>query len=57
MGLIMAPTYAYFLKRENDRKDAEQEYENGLPEEKKRVYTVQELRDLGDKAPEFRYTI
>lgn len=53
----MAPTYAYFLKRENDRKDAEQEYENGLPEEKKRVYTVQELRDLGDKAPEFRYTI
>ncbi|GAA5982693.1 hypothetical protein JCM11641_002339 [Rhodosporidiobolus odoratus] len=53
IGLVSAPLYAFLLKRENAKK----EWEMNLPEGERRVYTVEELRDLGDRAPEFKYTI
>lgn len=56
MGLIAAPIYAWLLKRENARRDRWQEEQNALPDEKKTVFTVEELRDQGDRAMEFRYT-
>lgn len=49
MGFCAATTYAYLLTRENAKKAAEQDRQDALPENEKRVYTVQELRDLGDK--------
>lgn len=57
IGFIFAPLYAFLLKRENTRKEREQGHQDSLPDSEKRVYTVQELRDLGDRAPEFVYTI
>ncbi|BGP20796.1 hypothetical protein JCM10213_008933 [Rhodosporidiobolus nylandii] len=53
LGLVCAPTYAALLARQNRKKAAEL----ALPEGERPVYTVQELRDLGDRAPEFKYTI
>ncbi|GAA5903403.1 hypothetical protein JCM5296_005640, partial [Sporobolomyces johnsonii] len=57
VGFICAPLYALFLHRANVRKEREQAEQDALPDHEKRVYTVQELRDLGDRAPEFVYTI
>ncbi|SCV67346.1 BQ2448_5992 [Microbotryum intermedium] len=57
LGLFCAPLYAYLLKRENEKKEREIEYQNSLPDHEKRVYSLQELRDLGDKHPSFVYTI
>jgi hypothetical protein len=45
LGLVCAPLYAFLLKRENRRK----ERELAMPEGERRVYTVTELRDLGDR--------
>lgn len=50
--LFSAPAYAWWLRRANARKRAQLEEEAG-----KRTYTVAELHELGDKAPEFTYTI
>jgi len=50
--LFSAPAYAWWLRRENARKRAQLELEAG-----KRTYTVAELHELGDRAPEFVYTI
>ncbi|GAA5905619.1 uncharacterized protein JCM6883_005388 [Sporobolomyces salmoneus] len=57
MGFITAPLYAFLLKRENNKKEKLQAEQDALPDHEKRVYTVQELRDMGDRAPEFVYTI
>ncbi|GAA6019739.1 hypothetical protein JCM10207_009248 [Rhodosporidiobolus poonsookiae] len=53
IGFICAPLNAWYLSRENARK----ERELALPESERPKYTIQELRDLGDRAVEFRYTI
>ena len=50
LGLIASPMYAFLLKRANARKTAEQAVEDSLPEAEKRVYSIQELRDLGDRS-------
>lgn len=57
MGIIVSPLYAYLLKRENARRDAAHEREMALPEDQRRKYTIQELHELADNAPDFRYTI
>lgn len=49
MGFFAATTYAWLLTRENAKKVAEQDRQDALHENEKRVYTVAELRDLGDK--------
>ena len=49
MGLIASPTYAYLLTRENAKKEKEIAFQNSLPDHERRLYTVQELHDLGDK--------
>ncbi|KAL8293321.1 hypothetical protein RQP46_000022 [Phenoliferia psychrophenolica] len=57
MGLFASTAYALLLKRENGKKEKEIAFQNSLPDHERRIYTVQELHDLGDKAPEFTYTI
>lgn len=57
MGLFASPLYAYLLSKENKKRDAEQVYQDSLPEEKRTRYTVDEIRTMGDLAPSFRYTI
>ncbi|GAA5840352.1 hypothetical protein JCM5353_002791 [Sporobolomyces roseus] len=57
LGFFFAPLYAFLLKRANTRKERLQAEQDALPDHEKRVYTVQELRDMGDRAPEFVYTI
>ncbi|ORY55160.1 MFS general substrate transporter [Leucosporidium creatinivorum] len=57
LGLITAPLYHFLLKRANAAKERELAFQASLPDHEKRVYTVQELRDLGDEAPEFVYTL
>ena len=47
MGLVAAPLYAFLLRRANQQKEAEIAYQASLPDHEKRVYTVQELHDLG----------
>ncbi|BGP57171.1 hypothetical protein JCM8202v2_004811 [Rhodotorula sphaerocarpa] len=49
VGIIAAPVYAHLLKRANQRKLVEQQEGPEL--------TVEEIHDLGDKAPHFMYTI
>lgn len=57
VGLVCTPAYAYMLNRDNRRKDAFQAEQDALPEEQRRKYTVEELHHLGDKGPDFRYTV
>ncbi|GAA6002094.1 uncharacterized protein JCM10292_001844 [Rhodotorula paludigena] len=57
VGLVCTPAYAYMLHRDNRRKDAFQAEQDALPEEQRRKYTVEELHLLGDKGPDFRYTV
>ncbi|GAA5877799.1 hypothetical protein JCM16303_000241 [Sporobolomyces ruberrimus] len=57
MAFVAAPLYAFLLKRQNDKKERLQAEQDALPDNEKRVYSVQELRDMGDRAPEFVYTI
>lgn len=54
MGLVAAPMYAFVLNRLNKQRDAEQERQMALPEEQRQKYTIEELHNLGDRAPEFR---
>jgi sugar phosphate permease len=56
-GMFCAPAYAWMLRRENARKEAYLEQQAMLPAEARDRPTVEELRALGDKAPEFKYTI
>ncbi|ORY88026.1 MFS general substrate transporter [Leucosporidium creatinivorum] len=57
LGICCSCLYAFLLTRANKAKEAEQARQDALPEHEKRVYTVKELQDLGDKAPEFVYTV
>ncbi|KAK4056022.1 hypothetical protein OIO90_003017 [Microbotryomycetes sp. JL221] len=56
-GIICSCLYAFFLRRANRAKDAEATRQSQLQEYERRVYTTEELQDLGDKSPEFYYTI
>jgi len=49
LGFFFAPLYAFLLKRANTRKERLQAEQDALPDHEKRVYTVQELRDMGDR--------
>ncbi|KIM80617.1 hypothetical protein PILCRDRAFT_789396 [Piloderma croceum F 1598] len=55
IGLIALPAAVLLYKRINAQRDviARLELETG----DKKIYTSQELRDLGDKAPDFRYIL
>lgn len=55
LGLLSAPLNAFLLKRENNMRDEWQAEQDKLPDAEKTTFTVQELRDAGDKAKEFRY--
>ncbi|KAM0747407.1 MFS general substrate transporter [Meredithblackwellia eburnea MCA 4105] len=57
IGLITAPIYAMILKNKNKKKLEWQELQASLPPAERKVFTVQELHDLGDRAPDFMYTI
>lgn len=57
MGVCMGPLWAYLVKRANATKELEREHQLSLPEAERRVYSVQELHDLGDRGPEFTYVI
>ena len=56
-GLVCSPLYAFLLTKANQKRDAAQLEQDALPEEERKVYTVTQLRVLGDLAPSFRYTI
>jgi hypothetical protein len=55
IGFLALPTVVLCYMRINARRDAieRQALENG----EKIRYTPQELRELGDRAPDFRYTL
>lgn len=55
IGFIAIPVVILIYKRINANRDevARLEEESG----QKKVYTDQELRELGDRAPDFRYTL
>lgn len=55
IGFITVPIAILLYKRINAKRDAiaQLEAESG----DKKVYTNQELRELGDRAPDFRYTL
>lgn len=55
IGFIAVPALVISYMRINKQRDAVQrrELENG----EKSKYTVQQLRELGDRAPDFRYTL
>ena len=55
LGIFSSCLYAFLLKRANAAKEAEIARQEALPESQRRVYTVQELQDLGDKSVEFKY--
>ena len=55
IGLIVVPILIVLYKRINNARDqaSRQRIEQG----EKLQLTIQELRDLGDRAPDFRYTL
>ncbi|KAG9310068.1 MFS general substrate transporter [Chiua virens] len=55
IGIITLPILVFLYKRINDQRDEDlrQRVERG----EKLGLTVRELRDLGDRAPDFRYTL
>jgi len=57
MGIPMATFYAWRLSKKNKEREAWTAHQMSLPEEERTVYTVEELHNMGDNAPEFRYTI
>ncbi len=57
MGMVASPAYAYLLMRENNKRAIYRAEQLALPEEERRVYTNKELREMGDRAPDFIYTI
>ncbi|KAK4051223.1 hypothetical protein OIV83_003045 [Microbotryomycetes sp. JL201] len=56
-GIVCSCLYAFFLRRANAAKHRVAMEQSQLPENERRVYTTEELHDLGDKSPEFLYTI
>ncbi|KAK4048922.1 hypothetical protein OIV83_004478 [Microbotryomycetes sp. JL201] len=57
LGIITAPLYAILLARENKKRERFLSEQQSLPESERRQYTIKELQELGDRAPEFVYTI
>lgn len=55
MGIIASPTYFFLLKHINKKRDEEEARQQALPEDQRRKYTIEELHELGDRAPNFRY--
>lgn len=55
IGLVAVPTLVFFYKRINAQRDATERL--ALERGEKVQYSDQELRDLGDRAPDFRYTL
>ena len=55
IGLIVVPILVLIYKRINDARDEalRQRVERG----EKLQLSIQELRDMGDRAPDFRYTL
>lgn len=55
IGLVVLPIIVIIYIRINSRRD---EAERGrLERDEKHGYTDQDLRELGDRAPDFRYTL
>lgn len=50
MGIIVAPLYAYLLRKKNRERDAWQAHQLTLPEEQRTKFTIQELHEAGDNA-------
>ncbi|KAM0787531.1 hypothetical protein ACM66B_003602 [Microbotryomycetes sp. NB124-2] len=57
LGVFGSCLYAFLLRRANEAKRREAMRQSQLPEHERRVYTTEELHALGDKSPEFYYTI
>jgi len=55
IGLIFLPIVVFLYKRINGQRDAAESLE--LQRGEKVRYSDQELRELGDRAPDFRYTL
>jgi hypothetical protein len=55
IGFIAVPTAVLLYKRINAQRDLIARKE--LESDKKKTYTNQELRELGDRAPDFRYIL
>jgi hypothetical protein len=55
IGFIAVPTAVLLYKHVNAQRDAVAQLE--LETGEKKIYTTQELRELGDKAPDFRYIL
>lgn len=50
MGICSSCLYAFLLTRSNKRKEAWLEQQAALPAHERKVYTVEELQDMGDKS-------
>lgn len=55
IGFIFVPIVMFIYKRINAKRDAAERLARERGE--KAQYSYQELRDLGDRAPDFRYTL
>jgi len=57
MGIPMALFYAWRLNKKNKEREEWTRQQMALPDHERKVFTIEELHNLGDEAPEFRYTI
>ena len=57
MGIAASCLYAFLLRRSNKAKVEWTLAQSQLPEHERTIYTREQLQDLGDKSPEFIYTI
>ena len=55
IGLIVVPILVFLYRRINDARD--QALRQRIERGEKSQYTIQQLRNLGDRAPDFRYTL
>lgn len=57
IGFVTTPIVILLYKRINKKREAEMREIEESGETLRDRYTVQQLRDLGDRAPDFRYTL
>lgn len=57
LGMFCSTLYAMLCRRDNAARIKEQERQSELPERERKVYTLEELQALGDRSPNFIYTI
>lgn len=50
LGIACSCLYAFLLTRDNKKKEAWLEQQASLPEHERKVYTVAELQEMGDKS-------